>query len=148
MSKIEISARIEENQSMLKMAELHMDERACLVLRQRIFNLQKLFDEPTPSAESMEDVLKKHEWLPGGGWTKENMLSAMSEWASIKCAENDREIESMEMELDALAKIKDYWYNRCYQSEKFIEESPCDPDITKEQIEAHKNWQESKKLTN
>lgn len=100
---------------------------------------------------SMEDVLKDALSKDGLGIslsTEDRILSAMQHWASIKCAENDREIESMEMELDALAKIKDYWYNRCYQAEKFIEESPCDPDITKEQIEAHKNWQESKKLTN
>lgn len=31
---------IEENKSMLAMAELHMDERAVLVLKQRIFQLE------------------------------------------------------------------------------------------------------------
>ena len=31
---------IEENKSILKMAELHMDDRAVLVLRQRIFDLE------------------------------------------------------------------------------------------------------------
>jgi len=32
---------IEENKSILAMAELHMDERAVLVLKQRIFELEK-----------------------------------------------------------------------------------------------------------
>lgn len=48
-------------------------------------------------------------------------------------------------ELDDMARQKDYWYNRCYQAELCIEKSPCDPDITKEQIEVHKLWEESKR---
>ena len=32
---------IEENKSILVMAELHMDERAVLVLKQRIFDLER-----------------------------------------------------------------------------------------------------------
>lgn len=32
---------IEENKSILAMAELHMDERAILVIKQRIFDLEK-----------------------------------------------------------------------------------------------------------
>ena len=32
---------IEENKSILGMAELHMDERAVLVLKQRIFDLER-----------------------------------------------------------------------------------------------------------
>ncbi|WP_396179890.1 hypothetical protein [Flavobacterium sp.] len=32
---------IEENKSILAMAELHMDERAVLVLKQRIFDLER-----------------------------------------------------------------------------------------------------------
>jgi hypothetical protein len=50
-----------------------------------------------------------------------------------------------EAELDAMTKEKDYWYNRCYHAEQFIEKSPCDPDIYDEQIIAHQQWQESKK---
>lgn len=37
-----ISKQIEENKSILAMAELHMDERAIVVLKQRIFDLEKL----------------------------------------------------------------------------------------------------------
>lgn len=32
---------IDENKSILAMAEVHMDERACLVLRDRIFKLEE-----------------------------------------------------------------------------------------------------------
>jgi hypothetical protein len=48
-------------------------------------------------------------------------------------------------ELDAMTREKDYWYNRCYHAEQFIEKSPGDPDIYDEQIIAHQKWQESKK---
>jgi len=33
-----------------------------------------------------------------------------------------------------------YWKQRCLLSEKFIEESPCDPDITSTQIHAYENY--------
>lgn len=41
----EINARIEENKSLLDMAILHMDERAVLVIKQRIFILEKMIDD-------------------------------------------------------------------------------------------------------
>lgn len=41
----ETLARIEENKSVLSMAERHMDERACVVIKQRIFNLEQQLDE-------------------------------------------------------------------------------------------------------
>ena len=31
----------------------------------------------------------------------------------------------------------DYWKQRCELAEKCLEESPCDPDITSDQIKAH-----------
>lgn len=40
----------------------------------------------------------------------------------------------------------DYWKKRCELAEDFIEEHPCDPDITDEQTEAYNNWCEFKKL--
>jgi len=40
----------------------------------------------------------------------------------------------------------DYWKRRCELAENFIEEHPCDPDITNEQTEAYNKWCEFKKL--
>jgi hypothetical protein len=40
-----LQAQIDENKSILKMAELHMDERACMVLNQRIFELTKQLEQ-------------------------------------------------------------------------------------------------------
>lgn len=117
----------------------------------------------TTPGESMEDLIKEnYSCVCAEIYTRRDMVDPdcvyhehgdtikelMQRWASIQCKERDAEIESLGMELDALAKVKDYWYNRCYQAENFIEKSPCDPDITAEQIEAHKIWQESKKPNN
>lgn len=38
----------------------------------------------------------------------------------------------------------DYWKTRCELAEKYIEESPCDPDIYNDQQEAYKKWMEFK----
>lgn len=34
----------------------------------------------------------------------------------------------------------DYWSERCKHAENIWKKSPCDPDITKEQIEAHNEY--------
>ena len=34
----------------------------------------------------------------------------------------------------------DYWSERCKQAENIWEKSPCDPDITDEQIKAHSEY--------
>lgn len=34
----------------------------------------------------------------------------------------------------------DYWSERCKHAENIWEKSPCDPDITEEQIEAHNEY--------
>lgn len=36
----------------------------------------------------------------------------------------------------------EYWQKRCELAEKFIAESPCDPDITETQVAAHKEYKE------
>jgi len=36
------------------------------------------------------------------------------------------------------------WKNRCLLAEEYISESPCDPDIYPEQLEAYEKWQEFK----
>ena len=36
--------------------------------------------------------------------------------------------------------IEEYWKTRCLAAEDYIAKSPCDPDITKEQIKAHEIW--------
>ena len=42
---------------------------------------------------------------------------------------------------------KDYWETRCELAEKYINESPCDPDILTEQLVAYTKWCDFKKLT-
>ena len=42
--------------------------------------------------------------------------------------------------------LVEYWKKRCELAEAYIEESPCDPDIYKKQLDAWNNWCEFKKL--
>jgi hypothetical protein len=42
----------------------------------------------------------------------------------------------------------EYWKKRCELAEKFIDESPGDPDITDSQITAYREWQDFKKIVN
>lgn len=44
----------------------------------------------------------------------------------------------------------DYWKERCLAAEKFIDLSPCDPDIYDDQLIAHNEWVRlvSKQITN
>jgi len=121
MERKEIEGRIEENESMLKMAELHMDERACMVLRQRIFNLEKLLDEPLPpqpekgEAKGMEEVLSKNYSCVCGEMYKirkmvdplctycehgDTMKEMMSEWASLVSADKDSTIKELREALE------------------------------------------------
>lgn len=73
--------------------------------------------EPTPSVESMEDVLKNVQETVGdyGGeeqYSSNQAMAAMRHWASIKCAEKDREIDELKRDklywqLEASAKNKE-----------------------------------------
>lgn len=40
-----------------------------------------------------------------------------------------------------------YWQIRCEAAEKYINESPCDPDIRVDQYKAYVKWEEIKALT-
>lgn len=55
-----------------------------------------------------------------------------------------RKSTKIEQEIDAqtvnLLSQLEYWKQRCLLAEKIIEESPCDPDITTEQIQAHRDY--------
>lgn len=44
--------------------------------------------------------------------------------------------------VNSLPSEEDYWKQRCLLAEKFIEESPCDPDITHAQMDAYKAYNE------
>lgn len=63
----------------------------------------------------------------------------------LKALSSPSSSAGVEAELDSLAKEKDYWYNRCFQAEAFIDASPFDPGMTPEQIDAYRIWLESKK---
>ena len=41
----------------------------------------------------------------------------------------------------------EYWKKRCELAEMYINESPCDPDITVSQLAAYNAWNHFKNLT-
>jgi hypothetical protein len=41
----------------------------------------------------------------------------------------------------------EYWKKRCELAESYIEESPCDPDITMQQLSAYSAWNHFKDNT-
>ena len=47
-------------------------------------------------------------------------------------------------EARALLTEIDYWRARCGKAERFIDETPCDPDIHEDQIAAHNEWQDAR----
>jgi hypothetical protein len=51
---------------------------------------------------------------------------------------------------DKVEEPYDYWKERCLAAEKFIDLSPCDPDIYPDQLIAHNAWIElvGKEITN
>jgi hypothetical protein len=44
----------------------------------------------------------------------------------------------------SLLELVNYLVKRCELAERYIEESPCDPDITSEQLKAYQEWQNFK----
>lgn len=38
----------------------------------------------------------------------------------------------------------EYWVERALRAEAYIEECPCDPDITEDQLKAYEEWLEVK----
>lgn len=71
-----------------------------------------------------EQVLEKHCGYHYEQGTFKNMvLPAMDEYANIR---------------------EQYWKDRCLAAEDFISATPCDPDITNEQIITGEKWQSLK----
>ena len=40
------------------------------------------------------------------------------------------------------ATVAEYWHQRCKKAEAYINESPCDPDITDSQLKAWREYQD------
>ena len=57
--------------------------------------------------------------------------------------ENSSEKVKICIQLEETA-IEIYWKRRCLLAEKYIEESPSDPDIYKEQLKAYNKWKDFK----
>lgn len=53
-----------------------------------------------------------------------------------------RYISEAEIELKNTGRKLEYWKKRCGLAERYLEESPCDPDITKKQMEAYLKYKQ------
>ena len=51
-------------------------------------------------------------------------------------------VKDMESEIAELTKQRDELKERMHAAEKYISESPCDPDIYQEQLDAYMAWKE------
>jgi len=88
--------------------------------------IQALSEEKVVSAE---EVLSKYNGFRTSlsyedlAYLKPDVIQAMHDYAQQPSDEN-------------------YWKQRCLLAEKCLEENPCEPDITKGQIEAHEAYQQ------
>jgi hypothetical protein len=85
----------------------------------------------TPN-EIKDEVAKSHgwdNWILMATYKTHKELSVITNEAMEAYAQQFREVGDSE-----------YWNKRCVLAEKCLEKSPCDPDITSEQIEALDNY--------
>ena len=71
---------------------------------------------------------------PSGGFDGGNTIN-MDE-RDYKAMNEDLKNESLWAISGELLSDTDYWKQRCLLAEQCLEESPCDPDITSDQIKA------------
>lgn len=67
-----------------------------------------------------------------------NTAHSFTEAAEYTELENNIE-EFLKEKIEVLPDVA-YWRNRCLLAEKCLSASPCDPDVTDEQINAHKAY--------
>jgi hypothetical protein len=94
-----------------------------------IFNLLKPSEKPRVSAEEVKQKLQEYiDSRPYYGSCTTEYKEGIEDGAKWM---HDYAGQSEE----------NYWEQRCLLAEKCLAESPCDPDITASQIEAHTNYQ-------
>jgi hypothetical protein len=79
-------------------------------------------------------------------YTEEELLKAMAYSRSYDANWVMTENEILKLitpiELPNDEKNKSYWEKRCELAENYIDESPCCPDITNDQLKAYSQWKE------
>jgi hypothetical protein len=91
------------------------------------------------------DKLAMH--LVGERYEKRDLVD-MARWLILKAGIIENHGRSNQVSGDAVSredyeairKLAVYHFNRREAAEKYIEKCPCDPDITPEQIKAHREW--------
>lgn len=76
--------------------------------------------------KTAKEILDSHSTMDWPfGMPYSDIIDAMEEYANQSREEGSGKLP-----------LSDYWKQRCLLAEKCLEESPCDTDITTEQIEA------------
>lgn len=72
----------------------------------------------------------------------EKLIEKIQEQLDNNWAVDSDDIQSL-LDKERLCSIRYmYWKDRCQKAENYINESPCDPDITEKQIKAYSEWKE------
>ena len=79
----------------------------------------------------------KEKWING---ELHYTLSPKGSWKPFEKEDYIQRVQELEQQVNSVE--LDYWKQRCELAEKCIEESPCDPDITSDQIKAHNDYNE------
>lgn len=87
--------------------------------------------------EVFEEVLKE---LGFDGY-KPSQMTNSDYWMCTNTAMKRFAESYYQSKIDAVTDDRKKWSNRCKLAERFIKESPCDPDINDEQIKWHTKWQ-------
>lgn len=61
---------------------------------------------------------------------------------------SEQQIKTLKARVEKLSKEREYFRKRMFAAEDYIRQSPCDPDIYPEQLEAYSVWQEIVKQEN
>lgn len=82
-------------------------------------------------------------------WSTSEMVRNLQHYLEVTPKE---ELEDIMKEFDKYESVgptveeyfnpESYWEKLCHAAERYIEESPCDPDITSEQIKAYIEWKD------
>lgn len=95
----------------------------------------KLFEEPKKlPSELLKDYFKNT--------PREQVLKDWESTAEYDNVNSPKVLELFEGGEGEILPDVAYWRNRCLLAEKCLSESPCDPDITNEQINAHNSYNE------
>ena len=74
-------------------------------------------------------------------------IELMNKICIAPCSGNHKSVNDPDMVFGEVCRRLEYMEHRCVAAEAYIEESPCDPDITQAQWAAYRFWEGVKSVT-